>query len=192
MLFTCRTSSWGMLAAGLIVGLAIGGAMIVGVLVGRRADSVASLPGLADLHLKAMASHGGDNFAIATGPVDEDVEGLFTLDFLTGELHCFVMNPRAGGLAGAFKANVASDLEVQKGKKPNYLIATGAFNFSASYNNFKPAKCLVYVADGNTGDIACYTFPWSSTVTNSGGLGTMLPMSLVYKGKTRTVAIRGK
>ena len=100
------------------------------------------------------------------------------------------MNPRGGGLAGAFKANVANDLEVAKGKKPNYLITTGTFNFSASYNNFKPAKCLVYVADGNTGDIACYTFPWSSTITSSGGLGQMLPMSLVYKGKTRTVAIR--
>ncbi len=36
--------------------------------------------------LNASASHGGETFAMATGPVDADVEGLFMLDFLTGEL----------------------------------------------------------------------------------------------------------
>jgi len=190
MFRTSLGKSWVLVAAGLVLGLAVGGAMTVGVVIGQRSNAPAGLPSLEELKLKAMSTHGGDNFAIATGPVDEDVEGLFTLDFLTGDLHCFVMNPRGGGIAGAFKINVANDLEVQKGKKPNYLITTGQFNFSASYNNFKPAKCLVYVADGNSGDIACYTFPWSSTVTSSGGLGTMLPMTLVYKGKTRTVAIR--
>src|SRR5262245_16772031 len=182
--------SWMMLSLGLVLGLTVGGAMTLGVLLGQRSQTAVSIPTLEEMKLKAMASHGGDNFAIATGPVDEDVEGIFTLDFLTGDLHCFVMNPRGGGLAGAFKYNVAEDLETQKGKKPSYLITTGTFNFAASYNNFKPAKCLVYVADANTGNLACYTFPWSSSVTASGGLGTMLPMSLVYKGKTRTVAIR--
>src|SRR5215470_10630689 len=97
--------SWLMLSAGLALGLTLGGALTIGVLLGRRSEPTAGIPSLEELKLKAMASHGADNFAIATGPVDEDVEGVFTLDFLTGDLHCFVMNPRGGGLAGAFKYN---------------------------------------------------------------------------------------
>ena len=140
-----RTQSWGMPIAGLVLGLTIGGAMTIGVLLGQRTDSVAQFAGFDDLRLKAMASHGGDTFAIATGPVDDEVEGLFTVDYLTGDLQCFVPNPRTGGVAGWFKANVANDLTVERGKKPAYLIATGEFNFSSASGNSRPAASLVYI-----------------------------------------------
>ena len=36
------------------------------------------------------------------GPqVDDDVEGLYTLDFVTGDLQCFVINPRNGQFGGS-------------------------------------------------------------------------------------------
>src|SRR5947208_3656435 len=120
-----RIKAWGMLAAGLAIGLAIGGGVAIGVLVGQHSPGATNLPGLADMHLKAMASHGSDTFAIATGPIDNDVEGLFTLDFLTGDLTCFVINPRNGLFGGMFKANVANVLKVERGKKPSYLMVTG-------------------------------------------------------------------
>src|SRR5215204_4418926 len=65
MLRTRRIKAWGMLAAGLVIGLAIGCGLAVGLLIGK---SNAPLPDsvMADLKLKAMASHGSDTFAIAT------------------------------------------------------------------------------------------------------------------------------
>src|SRR2546423_472901 len=107
-----RFRSGGMLAAGFILGLTLGGAVALGVLLGQRSTSPAGMPSLAELKLKASASHGSDTFAIATGYVDEDVEGLYTLDFLTGDLQCFVVNPRNGAMGGWFKTNVASVLSV--------------------------------------------------------------------------------
>jgi hypothetical protein len=178
-----------MLAAGLALGLLIGGSMTFGVLIGQQHNSPAGLPGLEELRLKAMASHGADTFAIATGRVDDEVEGLFTLDYLTGDLQCYVVNPRNGQLGGWFKANVANDLSVERGKKPHYLIATGEIQIAGAYGNQRPAATLCYVADANTGEVACYTFPWTKTATAVGVVQAQ-PMTLVYKWKARSVAIR--
>jgi hypothetical protein len=174
-----------MLVAGLVLGLAIGGGIAVGVLLGQRNATVAGLPGLGDLQLKAMASHGTDTFAIATGPVDDDVEGLFTLDFLTGDLSCFVINPRNGAFGGMFKANVANVLSVEKGKKPSYLMATGTINVGGGSGGQRPAASLCYVVDANTGEVAAFTFPWAKTATTA-GIAQATEMRLVGKWKARS------
>jgi len=183
--------SWMSLATGAAFGLAIAGALGLGVYWGQQTAASPALPGLEELRLRAMASHGSDNFAIATGPVDEEVEGLFTLDFVTGDLQCFVINPRTVGLGGWFKANVAADLGVERGKKPHYLIATGNFTAPGAAGNQRPAASLCYVVDANTGDAVCYTFPWARSAT-AVGVTQVTPMIPVHKWKTRSVAIRGK
>src|SRR5688572_8028363 len=96
-----RRQSAVFLAVGLAIGLAIGGAMTAGVLIGKQ--SVVPDAALAELRLKAAASHGGETFAMATGLIDDGVEGLFCLDYLTGDLSCFVVNPRTGAPGGVFK-----------------------------------------------------------------------------------------
>lgn len=185
-----RIKSWGLLAAGIAIGLTIGGALAAGVWVGGKSpDQVESSFGLNELKLKAMASHGGETFAIATGPIDQGVEGLFTLDFLTGDLQCFVINPRTGGLGGWFKTNIARDLAVEKGKKPSYLIVTGEFvQMGGAAGNFRPAGCICYIVDANTGEVAAYTFPWSrgATATN---ITQASDMKLIYKWKARSLSI---
>ena len=187
MLRLRRTKTWGLLAIGLLIGLAIGGATTVGVLIGQRGRQAPALPGLADLQLKAAASHGGETFAIATGNVDEDVEGLFTLDFLTGDLQCLVVNPRNGALGGWFKTNVASVLSVEKGKKPSYLMATGHINVAGGYGGQRPAASLCYVADANSGEVAAFTFPWAKAATTA-GVAQAYEMKLVGKWKLRNIA----
>jgi len=181
--------SWGMLAAGLAIGLSIGGALAVGVWWGGSRHEQAALPNLGELKLQAMASHGAETFAIATGPIDGDVEGLFTLDFLTGDLQCFVINPRFGGLGGWYKTNIAANLSPEKGKKPNYLIATGVLNAKAgTYGNFKPAGCICYVVDANTGEAAAYSFPWAANA-GAQGVAQSTDMKLIYKWKCRQLNI---
>jgi hypothetical protein len=180
-----RIRAWGMLAIGLFLGLAIGGAAAVGVLLGQRSPAISAIPGLGDLQLKAMASHGAENFAIATGHVDEDVEGLFTLDFLTGDLQCFVINPRTGGFGGRFKTNVANVLSVEKGKKPSYLLATGQINVAGGYGGGRPAASLCYVVDANTGEVAAFTFPWAKAATSAGQpqIGEMRVVGTPWKAR---------
>jgi hypothetical protein len=183
-----RTGVW-MLAAGLTVGLTIGGAMTVGVLLGKNSGdkrTSEAAPSFNGLQLKAMASHGGENFAIATGPVDDDVEGLFTLDFLTGDLQCFVINPRNGAMGGWFKTNVSAALSVERGKKPSYLIACGNINTSGGYGGSRPAASLCYVADANTGEIAAFSFPWTKAAT-SAGVAQATEMRMVGKWKARNL-----
>jgi hypothetical protein len=177
------------LAAGLAIGLAVGGAVAVGVLLGRQADSHALAASLAELKLHAMSSHGAESFAIATGPVDEDVEGLFTLDFLTGDLQCFVINPRNGAFGGWFRANVLDALPAEKGKKPSYLLVTGQINVTGGYGGQRPAASLCYVVDANTGDVAAFSFPWARAAT-SAGVPQASPMRLVGKWKARNLELR--
>jgi hypothetical protein len=179
-----RIKAWGMLTIGLTIGLAIGGGVGVGLWMGQRGSAPANFPGLADLHLKAMASHGSDTFAIATGPIDDDVEGLFTLDFLTGDLSCYVINPRNGLMGGMFKANVANVLKVEKGKKPAYLMVTGTIQVAGTAGGQRPAASLCYVCDANSGDIAAFSFPWVKAATNV-GVAQASDMRLVGTWKTR-------
>jgi hypothetical protein len=182
-----RMKAWGLLATGLVLGLALGGAMTLGVLLGQR-HPAADMPSLAELQLKAAATHGGETFAMATGSIDEDVEGLFTLDYLTGDLQCFVINPRNGGVGGWFQTNVANIFS-EKGKKPSYLLATGTINVAGGYGGGRPANSLCYVADANSGEIAAFTFPWVKAAT-SAGVAQASPMRLVKMWKARQDVVR--
>lgn len=188
MLRARRLKSWALVAAGLAVGLSIGGALALGIWVGKSPATAAG-PNLAELRLKAMASHGSETFAIATGPVDDGVEGLYTLDFLTGDLSCYVINNKLGGVGGFFRTNIAKDLEVAKGKKPSYLIATGVFSpGGGAASNVRAAGCICYVVDANTGEVAAYTFPWSKQDLNT-GRGQLSDMKLMYKWKARDLPL---
>ena len=59
--------------------------------------------------LHAWSNDRYDDFAIATGPVDETTEALYFLDFLTGDLKAAAIGPRRT-FAGFYQTNVRSDL----------------------------------------------------------------------------------
>ncbi|MBI2477339.1 MAG: hypothetical protein HYV60_01415 [Planctomycetia bacterium] len=148
-----KRSHWMLLTLGLSFGAILGAAVAV-----QFSSPRIQLP---TTLLNASATHGGTTMAIATGPIQEGVEGVFILDFITGELTCSVLNPRTGVLGGAFKANVVADLGVEQGKQPQYLMVTGAANFRTQGGNIAPAESVVYVADANTGRYVAYWLPWN-------------------------------
>lgn len=191
MLRVRRYRSYMLLAAGLSVGLAIGGALAAGVYVGRQSELL-DQAALTELRLKASASHGSDTFAMATGDIADGVEGLFCLDYLTGELSCFVINPRSGQPGGLFQTNVTNDLKADKstGKKPSYVLVTGQFQArGGSYSGSTIASSLVYVADANEGTVAVYGMPWNKQVANAAAAqgGKLIKL---YSGKVRSIGIR--
>lgn len=138
-------------------------------------------------YLNAMASHGADTMAIATGPID-DSEGLFVLDYLTGELTCFVLNSRSGKFDAGFKTNVIQSLGVEPGKKPKYLMVTGVADFPRGIGGGQLGQCAVYVVDSNTGHFGVWGVPYNRQAAVRGG-GQWGALFFINAGKARNVAL---
>lgn len=176
-----------MLFVGLAMGLLVGVGMMVGTLVALQGSSSTQIQ-LPETILNATATHGGSTMAIATGPIDESTEGLFVLDFITGELQASVINPRTGAIGGMFKKNVVADLGVEQGKQPKYLLVTGRASFRVSGGATRPAESIIYVADENTGRFAAYFLPWNRQAA-SYNYAQVNPMILLGKGSARNIEL---
>lgn len=141
---------WWIAGSGFAVGLALG----IGLFAGSFfASSNAPRP---EIPLHALATHGTDTMAICTLPIEEGMEGLATLDFLTGELRIFVMNSRAYTFTLVGKTNVLGDLKVERGKKVNLLMVSGQTTFVRGGAGANPANSTLYVCDANTGAFVAY------------------------------------
>lgn len=170
-------------SAGLLVG--------VGMLVGSWATGVRSdseemtLP----VPLHASATDRAASFSMATGPVADGVEGVFFLDFITGDLQCWVLYSRTGDFGAKFGTNVLKDLGITQGKKPSFLMVTGAATFPRGTGVQRPGNCVVYVADANTGNVAAYYIPWNRGLETT-GRPQVAPLILLRKGQVRNLQIR--
>lgn len=124
--------------------------------------------GLSSLNLSQVSSAAiGSNMAVATGQVSDEAEGVFFLDFLTGDLQCLVYYPRSGAFGARYYTNVQAHMPSGGGKNAQYLMVTGNAISSRTSSNVKPANCLVYVTDVSSGTFAAYTVPWSKTAESS-------------------------
>ena len=170
------------LGAGL--GLLIGVGMLVGSTLTASLNPFAAL----EIPLHALGTHGGDSMAICTGPIEEGVEGVFVLDFITGELTCKVINPRTGTLAGLYKRTVSADLGVEQGKQPKYLMVTGTFQLRQNISNVRPADSILYVADANTGRYVAYLLPWNKTALNQ-NLAQASQLIPIGRGTARNIEV---
>ena len=181
------------LGLGLAMGLLVGVGMLAGALVAVGVQSAQpqaqwQMPQI-PLH---AASHGSEGFAMATGNINEDVDGLYTLDYLTGDLHCWVFNPRTMDFRGLFSTNVQGDLGFEKGKKPNYAMVTGLVSWvGGTAGPARPANALVYVADCNSGNFAAYGL-FINKSASTVGIAQKDALRKVAFGKGRQIAERDK
>jgi hypothetical protein len=143
---------WGFLAAGVALGLVLG----------------LNVQGLwPNVPLHATATHGLDKLAICTGLVDDTVEAIYFLDFLTGDMRAAVINPKTGKFNAFFTRNIAADFGTIT-KNPRYLMVTGFADMPRGRSNFQFAKSIVYVAEASTGQVAAYSIPWSTSAQAAG------------------------
>lgn len=175
----------------LVVGaglLAIGAMSGVGAYVGNHwaenNDAVAAKP----IDLNAGAAINNDSLSMATGLITSEVEGLWMLDHESGNLQCWVMNPRTGAVAGVYGVNVANDLELSKGK-PDFLMAAGNFFFTGgNVGNRAPANSICYVANTTSGIVAGYSVAINRQTINRGisetGRLTRVCIGKVKEGST--------
>ncbi|PQO33124.1 hypothetical protein [Blastopirellula marina] len=142
-----------------------------------------------EIPVNAATAATRETMCAATGRVDEEMDGLFTLDALTGDLQCAVINSQTAKFAGLFRGNVMNDLGLDATKKPSYMLLTGNASFRATTGTSRPADCVVYVVDSTSGLFAAYGFNWNRNISARGAqqAGALV---LLDKGTARNVMIR--
>ncbi|MFO1063877.1 MAG: hypothetical protein U0892_08450 [Pirellulales bacterium] len=122
---------------------------------------------LNDLLLRNVSTAAaGSNMAVATGQISDEAEGVFFLDFTTGDLQCLVYYPRLGAFGARYYTNVQNQLP-SGGRGSNYLLVTGNAIGNRGTSNVRAANCLVYVTDVTSGNFAAYVVPWNKTAESS-------------------------
>jgi hypothetical protein len=115
----------------------------------------------------AIDSQADDSFAICTAPVDvaNSIEGIFVLDFATGDLTGGVLNAASATFGTSYKRNVLNDLGFQPGqaKNPRFLLVAGQAELRPNprLGRRQFAASVIYVTDCTTGATAAYAIPWS-------------------------------
>jgi hypothetical protein len=133
--------------------------------------------------LHAVATDRADTFAIATGFVDEGVEAVFFLDFLTGQLNAVVLGRQGRGFTASYGFNVSAHLGVDPAKNPKYLMVTGSADMRRAMGGTQLSPSVVYVAEVTTGNVGAYAIPWTKAAYATGRI--MPPQLLVPLAVTK-------
>jgi hypothetical protein len=121
--------------------------------------------------LHAVSTDRSETYAMATGPVDAEVEAVYLLDFLTGNLGVMVLARQPTPVrswTGFFKTNVAADLELDPQKSPKFLMVTGMAGLRRGGSRQQPSSAVCYVAEIGSGKIVAYAIPWSPSMYSAG------------------------
>ncbi len=144
---------------------------------------------LPELKAHATASQSHDNFVIATGYVEDGTEGLFFLDFLTGDLKGAVLNNRGPGFNAYYQYNIANDFAAGAVKNPKYLMVTGQARDMGGGAGGRLARTVLYVVEATSGQMVVYALPYSRTNQSARKpqFGTFIPLA---KASLRTEFVR--
>jgi hypothetical protein len=138
-----------------LTSVALAAGVVIGVLVGSSSQQL-ELP--FEIPVNAAAAYGQDGYAFASGPVDNDLEGVFFLDALTGTLKAAIQNPRQPSFMFECSSDISGDFgQVKNGK---YMIGTGRANIvqGAGGGASKYASSVVYVIELTSGRLNSYAF----------------------------------
>lgn len=172
----------------LIASSLIAGVVALAVCTGFWAGRAPSQPNLPTLH--AATSAASNTMAVATGQISNDAEGIFFLDFITGDLQCLLYYPRSGAFGARYYTNVRQQL-LGGGKNSQYLLVTGSAVSIGSTGGARPANSLVYVTDVTTGMFAAYTVPFDRTAEAS-GTPQSGPLVFIGGGPIRNYQLRNQ
>ncbi|MEM6655439.1 MAG: hypothetical protein AAF596_06520 [Planctomycetota bacterium] len=161
----------GLLAVGLVIGFAVGFGVRPNA--APAGDIDWSKTPFAQT-VEAATAQGFDNFAVATGPVDQGVEAFYFLDFLTGDLRATVLNTRQAEFGAFYEYNIMNDFNAADVKNPKYLMVTGVANIPRGRGNTQIARSVVYITEATTGQMAAFVMPWNSSnqAAGRGQIGT--------------------
>ncbi len=127
----------------------------------------------------AVATSQIDSFSVCTAPIDEDGEGIFFLDYLTGDLKGAALNPNSGKFSVEFGINVAAPLGIDITKNPRYLLVSGMANFRRGVGTQTMGSSVLYVAELTSGKVAAFAIPWNRQARSASAAGGMASVPLV-------------
>lgn len=164
-----------------IVALASG----LGVYVGNRFSQDRMIANMPPIQLNAATGSRTKSMSMATGLVDGNVEGLWVLDHVTGNLQCWVLSPRTGQVSGIYRANVAEELAGGKIGESDYMMATGNFFFTGGkVGNINPGQSICYVGDASSGNVVGYGLVYDKQAINR-GIVQGGALSVICRGSAR-------
>ncbi|MDO4550860.1 MAG: hypothetical protein Q4C96_06370 [Planctomycetia bacterium] len=128
-----------------------------------------------------------EGFITCAGTIESNVEALYVLDTISGNLSAAVMAKKGSGFQAKYSGNVTSDLQkaitlannVQTSKKgksrtntlrsvqmpsqPKYIMTTAAHDNSERRGNVSYASSALHITEVNTGITLTYVLPWNRT-----------------------------
>jgi hypothetical protein len=122
---------------------------------------------------QATATDHSDDFAIATGHLTVEMEGVYLLDFKTGFLQGTVMNRQTGKFQQFYKRELAQDFDLKGRQKPKFIMVTGAMQSAVSQ---VPINHVLYVAEINSGKLKAYTMPYRGEVRAGTTSEALMPL----------------
>ncbi len=167
-------------------------ASLLGVWVGSSLASKEPSPSidLEPLKLQAASAARGKSISLATGWIEKSVEGIYILDHMTGNLACWVLSPRTGKISGIYTANVNVGLETDRAGEKDYVMTTGTFEFSGGTSGQQvPARSVVYVAEGNSGNVAAFGLTYDKNAILRGGGMDNGTLELIGKAPARGAGV---
>jgi hypothetical protein len=113
--------------------------------------------------LHAVATDRTESFIVATGLVDSEVEAVFLLDCLTGDLRAAVLGKTSGGFTSIYSypgAQLMRDFGLDPSKNPKFHMVTGLADLRTGSQNVY-GSAVLYVVEVSSGKIAAYAVPWN-------------------------------
>ncbi|QDT38042.1 hypothetical protein [Stratiformator vulcanicus] len=113
---------------------------------------------------QAVTNDRNDSFAMCTCQMDAlgSAEGVFMLDYLTGQLTGAALNNSTGTFTQYYSRNIAQDFNVDPSAQTKYTITAGVANLNAQ-RGVRPATSVLYIAELNSGITRCYAIPYQVT-----------------------------
>ncbi len=137
--------------------------------------------------IHATATDRCETVAMATGPVDEEVEAVYILDFLTGELNAFVLGKLNNGFQAKYTTNVMAYMQLDPSRNPRFMMVTGLVTMRRGAGGQQPSLAAVYVAEVTTAQLAAFVIPWQVGLRN---INRPVNGQLVPMGKVQFRAVR--
>lgn len=102
-------------------------------------------------------------FGMCTCPVSfvDGTEGVFVIDYLTGQLKGGVVNARQNIFTNFYYRNLAADFQVDPKAKPAYAMVAGNRGQNVGQNGVTLGAGTIYVAELTSGKVVAYTFPYT-------------------------------
>ncbi len=141
--------------------------------------------------LHAVATQGQDGFALCTGSIDNSLEGVYFLDYLTGNLKGAAISLATGKFTTFYEYNVLKDFQLDASKSPKFLMVTGVAPLRRGPSQVQPGLSMIYITELNSGICAAYAVPWApGRSTAPTPAPQVLPFYLSDRYTFRNVAVR--